>query len=103
MTTSAETTTAEYTITLPRLIGTRSGADELVSELPDDLSNANVIVDATENQASSQGFVDQLCMQIMEVRLAKSLTVVSETGNLRRWVELSAGNRYFADRISFQD
>lgn len=103
MNTSTETAQAEYTITLPKLVGARSSADELTAELPADLSTADVIVDATANQASSQGFVDQLCTQIMEIRLAKSLTVVNHSGNLRKWVELSARNRYFSERISFQD
>lgn len=91
-----------YTVTPDPLSGARQRAITLTAELPDDLSNADVIVDASNRQAYAQGFVDELCGQIAQVRKAHSITIVSDDAMLRKRAETSAQLRDFSDRLFFR-
>lgn len=91
-----------YTVTPDPLSGVRQRAVELTAGLPEDLSDADVIVDATNRKSYAQGFVDELCSQIAQVRKANSLTIISDNEILRQRAETSANLRDFSDRLFFR-
>lgn len=92
----------EYTVTPEPFSGSRQRAVILTAELPDDLSEADVIIDASERKAYAQGFVDELCGQLAQVRQAASLTIISDDEILRKRAETSARLRNFSDRLHFR-
>lgn len=91
-----------YTVTPEPFSGSRQRAVTLTADLPDDLSEANVIVDASEKKGYAQGFVDELCAQLAQVRNAYSLTIISDDETLRQRAETSARLRNFSDRLFFR-
>lgn len=91
-----------YTVTPDPFSGVRQRAVELTAVLPADLSDADVVIDATNKTAYAQGFVDELCSQIAQVRKAHSLTIISDDAMLRKRAETSAQLRDFSDRLFFR-
>lgn len=87
----------------PRLSGVRSKAVEITAELPADLSHDTVIVNATNMQAYAQGFIDELCKQIAEVRQAKQLVFVAVNDRAKANAERSANLRNFSEKLSFRE
>lgn len=87
----------------PRLSGVRSKAVTITEDLPDDLSNDTVIVDTTYTQACAQGFVDELCKQLAEVRQAKHIIFVAANARTKENAERSAKLRNFSERLSFRE
>lgn len=88
-----------YTITLPKLAGTREKAELLTDHLPNDLSDSIVTIDASESAAIAQCCVDELLKQIVQVRNAKQLIIVTDKANLMRRALESATLRGFVDRL----
>jgi hypothetical protein len=93
------TVESTYTITLPKLAGTREKADLLTDHLPDDLSDSTVTIDASESAAIAQCCVDELVKQIVQVRNAKQMIIVTEQESLAKRALDSATIRRFADRL----
>lgn len=91
-----------YTVTPEPLSGMRQAAVKLTAGLPADLSDADVIIDATNRKSYAQGFVDELCSQIAQVRSAATLTIISEDEMLIKRAETSAHLRDFSDRLFFR-
>lgn len=91
-----------YTVTPDPLSGVRQRAVEITATLPDDLSDADVVIDATNRKSYAQGFVDELCSQIAQVRKARSLTIISDNEVLRKRAETSAQLRDFSDKLFFR-
>lgn len=87
----------------PRLSGVRTKAAEITADLPDDLSSDTVIVDATNMQAYAQGFVDELCKQIVEVRKAKNVIFVAVNERTKENARRSANLRNFSEKLSFRE
>jgi len=75
---------ATIELQLPRLAGTRSAAQEFLSELPADLSMISVLVDCSESAVAAQGYVDELCKGILELRNAAMLTLKSPSEDVLR-------------------
>lgn len=90
-----------YTVIPEPFSGSRERAVVLTSMLPEDLSNAHVIIDATDRKAYAQGFVDELCKQVAEKRQAATVTIVSNDKILRQRAETSAQLRNFSNRLFF--
>ena len=90
-----------YTLDPHPLSGTRQRAEDLVSELPDDLSGATVIVDVSRMQSYAQCFIDELCKQILQVHQAESLRILHGNEILKSSFSFSAQLRSLTDRISF--
>lgn len=88
-----------YTITLPKLAGTREKAELLTDHLPNDLSDSIVTIDASESAAIAQCCVDELLKQIVQVRNAKQLIIATDKVNLMRRALESATIRRFVDRL----
>lgn len=63
---------------LPRLGGSRWSAEELAQSLPADLRGFEVELDGSKMATAAQGFADELCKQILEVRQADRL-ILRET------------------------
>lgn len=92
-----------HTIELPRLSGVRSKAVEITADFPADLSHDTVIIDTTYTQACAQGFVDELCKQLAEVRKVKHLIFVAANKRTQEHAERSAKLRNFSERLTFQE
>ena len=75
---------ATIELQLPRLAGTRSAAQEFLSKLPADLSMISVLVDCRESAVAAQGYVDELCKGILELRKAAMLTLKSPSEDVLR-------------------
>lgn len=103
MNASEETTKQTFAIILPRLAGARGRGAEIASALPGNLSDATVTVDCSELMSAAQGFTDELCKQMLEVRQASSVVFTKAPDRFRNFVLLSAKNRDFASRVSFQE
>jgi len=69
---------------LPRLAGTRFAAQEFLSKLPADLSMISVLVDCSESAVAAQGYVDELCKGVLELRGAAMLTLKSPSEDMLR-------------------
>jgi hypothetical protein len=93
------TAESTYTIILPKLAGSREKAELLTNHLPADISDSTVTIDATESAAIAQCCVDELLKQIVQVRNAKQLIIVTEKVNLIRRALDSATTRRFVDRL----
>jgi hypothetical protein len=93
--------TKSYQVSPHPLSGTRQRANDFLWELPEDLSEATVTVDASEMKAYAHCFVDELCKQIVQVRNAQMLIIRSDSEKLRQQVTSSAQLRRFPDRVSF--
>lgn len=65
-----------YGFKLPELVGSRSSALRLTAELPSSLETLIVAVDCSAVLSASQGFVDELCKQILEERRAEELQLL---------------------------
>jgi hypothetical protein len=87
-------------LVMPELNGTREGAVDLTSSLPDDLRNAVVSIDAGAVVAAAQSFADELCKQILEVRHASRLEVHCATPRFAGYLSSSARVRGLSDRLS---
>lgn len=62
-----------FRMELPRMNGARESAERFTKDLPSDLSDCTVELDGRIMRVSSQGFADELCKQILEIRNASSL------------------------------
>lgn len=100
-TNQSQQTTNSYTVTPHPLSGTRQRAEDLLWELPEDLSGVTVIVDASEMKSYAQCFVDELCKQILQVRKADLMKIVTENETFKSRVEFSAQLRNLTERVSF--
>lgn len=90
-----------YTVEPHPLSGTRQRAQDLLWELPEDLSDATVTVEARAMQAYAQCFIDELCRQIVEIRKAKQLIFANANEKLRSRAEFSAELRRFPEKVIF--
>lgn len=90
-----------YTLEPHPLSGTRQRAENLVSELPGDLSGATVVVDVSRMQSYAQCFIDELCKQILQVHQAESLRILHGNEILQSSVAYSAKLRNLTERVSF--
>jgi hypothetical protein len=86
-------------LVLPTLIGARSSAIDLVADLPGDLADLEVTVDASLCLSASQGFADELVKQVLEVRGAASLAVGESSAAFAKHLRRSADLRGFAGRV----
>jgi len=75
---------ATIELQLPRLAGSRLGAQEFLSELPDDLTMISVLIDCSESASAAQCYVDELCKEILELRRAAILTLKSPSEDVLR-------------------
>lgn len=90
-------------LALVGLYGSRERAAELCTQFPDDLSDVDITIDTRHLSAASQGFIDELCKQIAEIRKSKTLVVVGANESFRNKAETSSVLRGFSDRISFAE
>lgn len=100
---NADILQSSYTVTLPRLVGARQKAQELTAILPENLSKAIVVVDASGSKAMAQGFIDELCKQVLEVRFAPKLIVKSVSEHSKAYFVKSGELRGYSSRILFED
>lgn len=94
--------TANYIINLPALGGARESGAKLAESLPDELTGAQVVVDAENNVTCSQGFTDELFKQILEVRNADSVIVENWSEKIKVYATLSGVKRSYLTRILFR-
>ena len=86
-------------LVLPRLAGTRAAAIELTAALPQDLAGAVVRVQAADVVSAAQGFVDELCVQLLEVRRASGIVLSDPPDRVASYAELSARLRGFGEVV----
>ncbi|MBC9704516.1 MAG: hypothetical protein H9W81_05805 [Enterococcus sp.] len=94
--------TNPYVITLPRLGGVRESATTLAESLPRDLAGSQVVVDAETNLTCSQGFVDELLKQILEIRNTEQVIIVNWNEHLKVYANLSGVKRGYLNQITFR-
>lgn len=87
-------------LTLPRLAGSRQKATILAESLPESLQDTVVVIDASESASVSQGFVDQLLKELIEVRESPNVFVVNSDLNLAERLVLSTKNRSLEDKAT---
>ncbi len=85
----------------PTHAGSREQARELVARLPEDLAGSGVALDCSELTIGSPSFFDELVKQILIVRNADLLDVVSTSQRARTLLERAAQNRNVVDRVRF--
>ncbi|GAB09931.1 hypothetical protein GOARA_048_01330 [Gordonia araii NBRC 100433] len=67
------------TLEAPSLAGSRDRAQELLAELPSDLSNSEVILDCHGLLAATVSFADELVQEVLVRRKAQALHAVRVT------------------------
>ncbi len=90
-------------ITLPRLIGSRESADDLLEPLLDDLRGAELLVDCRELLTASPSFADQLVGSSLGEGGAAGLTLLSPPPSFRADIEKAASKRGLASRVTVSD
>lgn len=75
---------ATIELELPKLAGSRLSAQEFLSELPDDLTMISVLIDCSYSAVAAQGYVDELCKGILELRGAAMLMLKSPSEDVLR-------------------
>lgn len=84
---------------LPPLAGTRKRAQDLLSQLPDDLRGIDVVFDCRGLVASTRSFADELVSGVLVQRNAHELRFVNvDDLEFARWVDESAAARKVSDR-----
>lgn len=90
-------------ISLPRLIGSRESADDLLDSVADDLAGADVLVDCRELLTASPSFADQLVGSSLDLGRAAHLVLLSPPPAFRSDVERSARKRGLDGRVQVRD
>ena len=86
----------------PAHAGSREQARALVARLPEDLAGSGVAVDCSELTIGSPSFFDELVKQILIVRKADLLDVISTSQRARTLLQRAAYNRNVVDRLRFE-
>jgi hypothetical protein len=63
-------------LTLPRLVGGRSRAKEMLAPFPSDLTGANVVLDCRDLLSAPPSFADELVRIVLAERHADSLEAI---------------------------
>lgn len=84
----------------PEAAGTRSRARELLSSLPDDLSDSELIVDLSGVRVATSSFLDELLMIAVVDRGATSVRFLSVPLLAANAIDESAADRGIEDRVS---
>lgn len=86
-------------IVLPRLVGTRLFADELVDGLPGPLEGSVVEVDCAELRTGTGSFADQLVLRVLDFGKASSLQLIDAPDDFGRLVQKAAANHDVQNRV----
>jgi len=89
------------TIQAPAHAGARDQARELAAELDTDLSAEDIVLDCSQTLVGTPSFLDEVLKQILVVRGARTLSVVSASPRAQDLLERSAENRNLRDRLMF--
>lgn len=79
-----------FRMKLPMMNGARESAERFTKDLPSDLTGCTVELDGKIMRVSTQGFADELCKQILEIRNASSLILLDVPEILSVYVLRSA-------------
>lgn len=85
----------------PARMGSRSKAASLVRELPASLSNESVRIEFGDGALATTSFLDQLCIEVLLVRGARSLQLVGLDSYAQEIALDCARERGVADRVAF--
>lgn len=96
---STESNSKIFHMELPKMNGARSSAEVFTKDLPSDLSDCTVVLDGKIMRVTSQGFADELCKQILEIRNASKLILLDVPEILSVYVLRSAKLRN-CERVS---
>jgi hypothetical protein len=92
---------ADAALFVPEYAAARGTAGDLcAAQLPDDASTARVTLDLSCAAALGQGFLDELCKQVLEVRGAAALDVSGATERMSMHLLRSAKLRGFPERLT---
>lgn len=86
---------------LPRVLGSRAKAVQLVSELPDVLDGVTVEIIGTDSAGAHHTFVDEFCTQILTYRNAASIIFVNCPELIIENANFYSVVRGYSHRISF--
>jgi len=103
MNTQATVEATEYTVTLPVKPNTRQQVELFIDHMPQDLTGKTVIVDASNVDDITPSFTDELSKQILSVRKAQDIVVVSAPYRMKQYIQMLAKNRHYIDLISYRD
>jgi hypothetical protein len=93
--------TTSITITVPPYAAARGRAQDLCSaQLPDDLQGTHVVLDAAGLSILGQGFLDELCKQVLGVRAAAEFEVNGATERMGEHLTRSARLRGYPERLT---
>jgi hypothetical protein len=87
-------------ITLPRLIGSREAADDLLDSVAASLQGSELVVDCTELLSSSVSFADQLVYGALQQHGAAAIVLLSPPPTFLELVETVAERRQVPDRVT---
>ncbi len=87
------------TLTLPKLAGSRDMVLRLLVDIPHDLSQAVLVVDASNLASAAPSFADQLCKEVLQTRSAHRLEVRGASERFRHFLTRSADARGLSDRL----
>jgi len=86
----------------PAHAGSREQARALVAGLPDDLGGSVVALDCSELTVGSPSFLDEIVKEVLIVRKADLLDVISTSQRARTLLQRAAHNRNVVDRLRFE-
>lgn len=103
MNTQATVEPTEYTVTLPVVAETWLQVELFIDHLPQDLTGNTVIVNASKVENISPSFTDELCKQIIGVRKASGIVIISASQALKDYIHVVSKTRQYKDLISYRD
>lgn len=83
----------------PRQVGSRPRAQEMLAELPDDLTGAEVRVDFRSADTAAPSFIDEIIAVVLQERNARVLKLENVAPRIARYADRSAVRRDVADRL----
>lgn len=90
------------TLTLPENTGLWSESQGFTDQLPEDLSNTEVFVEAAHSEVSTQSFADGLVFQTLDQRKARRLVISNPTMKFAQQVVRSSDARQLGDKLIFR-
>lgn len=91
------------TLTLPRLVGGRHAADDLVDTLGDAVRDEEVALLCRELVSGSPSFADQVVARLLVTGGAQRLVVVGAGSEFAGYVQAAAGAHGVAGRVALAE
>jgi hypothetical protein len=89
-----------FEIRLPRLVGSRLAAKEMVTNLHDEVRGERVVLNCRDLRSGSPSFADEIVKRVLVEGEAAELVVLGAADDFLAYVNRSAEARSVGDRVS---